>query len=97
MNTFIWNESKNELLKCERDVCFEQIVILMEQGKFLEVIDHPNQIKYRGQKIAIFEIDRYAYLVPYEQHENSIELKTIIPSRKATKKYLGDTNERNPS
>jgi len=85
-----WDENKNEWLKRERGVCFEQIVVLFEQGYVLEIVDNPNRTKYPGQKMAIVEIDGYAFLVPYEQHDNDMELKTIIPSRKATKQYLGD-------
>ena len=89
MKCIRWDEKKNAWLKRERDVCFEQIVVLFEQGKVLEIVDNPNQTKYQGQKMAIVEIDGYVFLVPYEQHSNEIELKTIIPSRKATKRYLG--------
>jgi len=90
-----WDEDKNEWLKRKRGVCFEQIVVLFEQDNLLEIVDNPNQKKYPGQKIAIVEIDGYAFLVPYEQHGDEIELKTIIPSRKATKQYLGDRHEKN--
>ena len=97
MNFFRWDVSKNEWLKANRDVCFEQIVVLMEQGSLLDVIDNPNQNKYPGQKIAVARINDYVYLVPYEQQGEEIELKTIIPSRKATRKYLGDSDEKNNS
>ena len=60
----------------------------MEREDVLETIEHPNQDKYPGQKIAIIRIDDYAYLVPYMQESEEIFLKTIIPSRKATKKYV---------
>ena len=60
----------------------------MEREDVLETIEHPNQEKYRGQKIAIVRIDDYAYLVPYVQESDGIFLKTIIPSRKATNKYV---------
>ena len=67
---------------------FERVAILIEQGQVLEVMDHPDQIKYPKQKMAIVEIDGYACLVPYVDDEDGVFLKTIIPSRKATKKYL---------
>jgi hypothetical protein len=69
----------------------------MEQNALLEIVDNPNQEKYPGQKMAVVEIEGYAYLVPYEQDGDEIELKTIIPSRKVTQKYLGDENEKNDS
>ena len=88
MKVFQWNNEKNELLKKNREVSFEQVVILMERGDILETMDHPNQDKYPGQKIAIVQIEGYAYLVPYIQKSDEIFLKTIIPSRNATNKYL---------
>lgn len=90
-----WNKDKNEWLKKNRGVCFEQVMVLIEHEKILEVVDNPNQNKYHGQKIAIAEIDGYMYLVPYEENEEEIELKTIIPSRKAMKKYKGVLREKN--
>ena len=89
MKVFRWDNDKNELLKNSRGVCFEQVVILMEREDILETIEHPNQNKYPGQKIATVMIDDYAYLVPYVQKSDEIFLKTIIPSRKATNKYMG--------
>ena len=88
MKVFRWDNDKNELLKNSRGVCFEQVVILMEREDILETIEHPNQNKYPGQKIATVMIDDYAYLVPYIQQSDEIFLKTIIPSRKATDKYM---------
>jgi uncharacterized DUF497 family protein len=88
MNIFRWDNEKNELLKNARGVCFEQVVLLMEKGEVLDTIEHPNQEKYPGQKIAVVMIDTYVYLVPYVEHNEEIFLKTIIPSRKATDKYM---------
>jgi uncharacterized DUF497 family protein len=87
MKVFRWDNDKNELLKNNRGVCFEQVVILMEREDILETVEHPNQNKYPGQKIATVMIDDYAYLVPYVQKSDEIFLKTIIPSRRATNKY----------
>lgn len=88
MNIFSWDNEKNELLKNNRGVCFEQVVLLMERGEVLDTIEHPNQERYPGQKIAVVMIDAYAYLVPYVEQNGGIFLKTIIPSRKATNKYV---------
>lgn len=84
-----WDEGKNEWLKEHRGVCFEQVVIILEQDNALEIVNHPNKEKYPDQKIAIVMISDYTYLVPYVEDEEGIFLKTIIPSRKATEKYLG--------
>ena len=88
MNIFRWDNEKNELLKKDRDICFEQVVLLMERGEVLDTIEHPNQERYPGRKIAVVMIDTYAYLVPYVENNEEIFLKTIIPSRKATNKYV---------
>lgn len=88
MKFFRWDNEKNEWLKKNRGVSFEQVVILMEREDVLETIEHPNQNEYLGQKIAIVRIDDYAYLIPYVQKSDEIFLKTIIPSRKATNKYV---------
>ena len=88
MKTIRWDEQKNEWLKQNRGLGFEQVAVLIEQGQVLEVIDHPDQRKYPKQKMAIVEIDGHACLVPYVDDEDGVFLKTIIPSRKATKKYL---------
>jgi uncharacterized DUF497 family protein len=89
MNIFRWDNEKNELLKKNRGVCFEQVVVLMERGDVLDTIEHPNQDRYPGQKVAVIRIDDYVYLVPYVENDEEIVLKTIIPSRKATNKYVG--------
>jgi hypothetical protein len=54
--------------------------------------DHYNKKKYPNQKILIVDVDGYAYLVPFVKDGNELFLKTIIPSRKATKKYLRGQN-----
>ena len=88
MKYFSWNEEKNELLKEERQVSFEEVVFYIEKGFLLDVLEHLNQEKYKGQKVFVIQIEEYAYLVPFIEDEHEIFLKTIIPSRKATKKYL---------
>ena len=87
------DEQKNELLKRTRGVSFEQVAVLLAQGRVLDLVDHPNPAKYPGQKMAIVELGGYAYLVPYEQVGEETVLKTVIPSRKATRKYLGAEHE----
>ncbi len=88
MKPFDWNEEKNEELKNERDISFEEIVAAAETEQLIAIIDHPNQKRYPGQKIIIVEIDDYAYIVPFVEDEQKIFLKTAYPSRAATKKYL---------
>ena len=88
MKIFLWDNEKNEMLKKTRGVSFEQVVVLMERGEILDTVEHPNQERYPGQKIAVINIDEYVYLVPYVQSGEELFLKTIIPSRKATNKYV---------
>jgi len=89
MKYFSWNNEKNQLLKTERNISFEEVVFQIEKKRILDIVEHPNQEKYKGQKIFIINIHNYVYLVPFMESEEEIFLKTIIPSRKATKKYLG--------
>ncbi|HEX7540625.1 MAG TPA: hypothetical protein VF352_00725 [Anaerolineales bacterium] len=88
MKTFSWNGEKNALLKAERQVSFEEIVLYIEMGCLLDVLEHPNQVKYKGQKVFVVQVDDYVYLVPFVETDDDVFLKTIIPSRKATRKYL---------
>lgn len=88
MKYFDWDKEKNELLKIERDICFEDILTILEEKDFLDVVEHPNTIKYPNQKMFVIEWDEYVYLVPFVEDEEKYFLKTIIPSRKATKQYL---------
>ena len=85
---FLLNKEKNEALKAERKICFEDVILRINAGKILEIIDHPNQEKYPDQMIIIIDIDGYAYMVPFVFQKEGIFLKTIIPSRKLTKKYI---------
>ena len=88
--TFRWNVDKNNQLQQERQINFQTIVSSIEGGKLLDIVQHPNQNKYPNQRIFIVEIDRIVYLVPFIENETEFFLKTIIPSRKMTKKYLGE-------
>ena len=87
MKYFDWSDEKNNKLKTERDVCFEDIIIAINEKKVLDIVKNTNP-KYANQKILIININDYAYLVPFIDHNDKIFLKTIIPSRKATKKYI---------
>jgi len=88
MKTIEWNGEKSERLKKDRGISFEDVVVCMANEFILDVVEHPNQDKYSGQKMFVILKDDYAYLVPFVETEEKIYLKTIIPSRKATQKYL---------
>jgi uncharacterized DUF497 family protein len=95
MDYYKWDSQKNENLKAERGVSFEQVVMHIERGDVLDVVVHPNQRKYPNQQIIVVEINEYAYLVPFAESSKGKFLKTIVPSRKATRDYLGGKNEQN--
>ena len=63
-------------------------MFLIGQGHVLDILEHPNQQRYGGQRIFVVQHDDYVYLVPFIEDDKLIALKTIIPSRKATKQYL---------
>jgi uncharacterized DUF497 family protein len=85
MKKFNWNNKKNEKLKTEREVSFEEIVFAIENGGLLDDIIHPSRT---NQRLFVVSLNNYVHLVPYvKENENDAFLKTIIPSRKATKKY----------
>lgn len=88
MKYFDWDKKKNERLKIERNISFEDAILAISEGKIFAVIDHPNKKHYSHQKIYIIAINDYAYLVPFVEDDEKYFLKTIIPSRKMTKKYL---------
>ena len=89
MTIFQWDVEKNKILAETRGITFEEIVQKIESGAVVVDTKHPNKKKYPNQKIMVIDIDGYAYLVPYVIDNNIYFLKTIIPSRRATKKYLG--------
>lgn len=93
MKIFAWSAEKNELLKTERGLSFEDVVFYLQAGCVLEVIKHPNQVRYPGQMIYVIAMEDYVYLVPFVETEEEVFLKTIIPSRKATKQYKGAGHE----
>ena len=88
---FSWNAEKNQLLQQERGISFERIVFEIANGNELGIVDHPNQDKYPGQKIAMVQVDDYVFAVPFVDSAEEVFLKTIIPSRKATRQYRGKT------
>lgn len=93
MKHYNWSNEKNEKLKTERGVSFEHVVIGIAGGNLKAVYKHPNRSKYENQSILVVEINRFCSLVPFVEDENGKFLKTIIPSRKATRMYMGDGNE----
>ena len=92
MRRFEWDDEKNEWLKKTRGIGFEEIVYHLAHDGILDILEHPNQRKYPGQRIFVVDVEGYACLVPFVENEETMFLKTIIPSRKMTKLYLGDNS-----
>jgi uncharacterized DUF497 family protein len=90
---FDWDDAKNAKLRKERGLGFEDIVFHIERGAVLDIVEHPNPDRYAGQRIFVVRREDYVYLVPFVEDEHTVFLKTIIPSRKATKQYLGEESD----
>jgi len=93
MKNINWNTEKSVSLKTLRGVCFEDVIFFIERGEILDDYLHPNQETYPGQRIMVINVANYAYIVPYVENEDELFLKTIIPSRKATQRYLGEKHD----
>ncbi len=93
MKLINWNREKNEWLRKNRGICFEDILFYLDNNYLIDDVKHPNQVKFSGQRMMVFNIVEYIHLIPYVESEDEIFLKTIIPSRKATKNYLEKNNE----
>jgi len=89
MKYYDWNDDKNDLLRKSRGVSFERVVLAIVSGDLVDRVRHPNPEKYPNQRIFLVKIEEYIYSVPYVEDDEKIFLKTVIPNRKATKKYLG--------
>jgi uncharacterized DUF497 family protein len=90
MRSYVWNDEKNKLLQNERGISFEDIVDAISNGELLDSIKNPSSDKYSNQSVFIVNVKGYVYCIPYVEDESNIFLKTIFPSRKMKKRYLGD-------
>ncbi len=85
---FRWSHEKNEHLKTERNISFEEIVLAIETDGLLDILRHPNVGKYPNQQVFVVAVEQYAYFVPFVEEADYYFLKTVVPSRKATRDYL---------
>jgi uncharacterized DUF497 family protein len=90
---FAWDDAKNAKLRAEHGIGFEDVVFHIQRGDLLDILEHPNPERYVGQRIFVVRREDYVYLVPFVEDEQTVFLKTIIPSRKATKQYLGGESD----
>lgn len=88
MKYYDWDIQKNKELKEKRGISFEEVVLAMQSGNLLNTRRNPNQKKYPNQKLFIVNINNYVFVIPFIEDDEKCFLKTIIPSRKETKKYL---------
>jgi len=84
MKELHWSEEKNEKLKKERGISFEDIVA----GRFLGI---ERNLSRDDQWLMVFEVEGYAWVVPYVDGGDHYFLKTAFASRKHTKIYLKRT------
>ena len=85
MKSYAWDPDKNDQLIRKRGISFEDIVVNIRLGNEVDIYHPPNADRYPGQKISVVIVDDYAFLVPQVETDDEVFLKTIIPSRKATK------------
>jgi len=88
MKIFDWDDEKNMWLKEERGISFEEVVFCITTGNLVDIVPNKNQEKYPRQNIFVVNVDGYIHLVPFDETDDCVLLRTIIPSRKATKTYL---------
>ncbi|HSV61257.1 MAG TPA: hypothetical protein VLJ19_20400 [Variovorax sp.] len=88
MKPYRWNSEKNDQLKAERGLSFERVVVAIESDGLMDILVHPNAKKYPRQKVLVVAFDGYVHLVPFVEEDEYYFLKTIIPSRKASRDYL---------
>jgi hypothetical protein len=93
MKFFDWNLQKNERFKTEIGVSYEDVIFSIQHNGLLDILEHPKKNKFPNQRIFIVNVNDYAFLVPFVEDEDIIFLKTIIPSRKMTKKLLGEKSD----
>jgi hypothetical protein len=93
MKSLRWSPVKNEQLRQSRSITFEHMVVAIESGGLLDLVAHPNADKYPHQSVMVVVSDGYVYLVPFVEEGDHYFLKTVIPSRKATRDYLKTRGE----
>lgn len=85
---FAWNETKDLWLRATRGIGFEDVVRAIRAGDLLDVAVRTGPSRHAGQRILVVRFDEYAWLVPFVEDGRGFFLKTVIPSRKATRIYL---------
>lgn len=84
---FDWDSEKNELLKKQRGLCFEDVILAIDNNELIKITNHFNTEKYPHQQIIIVKLNDYIHYVPFVLQDDTFFLKTIVPSRKLNKLY----------
>lgn len=83
----IWDEEKNQKLQAERGISFDQIAEIILRKEYLEILENKSR---PNQQIFVIKSNNYIYAVPFIiDVQKNIILKTVFPSRKLYKKYIG--------
>lgn len=85
---FDWDPEKERWLVENRGLSFQHVLFHVQEGDVLDLREHPNREKYPNQQLLIVKMNDYVYLVPFVRTGETLFPKTIIPSRKETKRYL---------
>ena len=78
---------KDARLRARRGLGFAAVIEVLKTRRPLWVRRHRNQARYPGQWLAAVEVAGYVYLVPFDQEAGSWRLRTIYPSRQATRAH----------
>jgi hypothetical protein len=87
--TIEWSPEKNAELKKRHGFGFERVLVALSEGALLDERAHSNTDKYRHQRQLVVAIEGYAWIIPFVTDGETIFFKTMFPSRKATRDYLG--------
>jgi len=97
---FRYSPGKNVQLLVSRGISFGEIIEEINAGNVVMAEEHHNKTKYPNQRVMHVLCLGQVYLVPYViEPDGAVFLKTIYPSRKATKQYLNtvDSQCKTPS
>ncbi len=87
MKKLLWSEGKNSRLLEQRGLCFEDVLLAVQENRLLAIEVHPRRDRYPHQKILVVDLNGYVHIVPFVESESVVFLKTIYPDRKYHKKY----------
>ena len=81
----IYDDKKAQALKSERNIDIDEVVELIIDKKYLDILEHP---KRGNQQIFILSYKDYIHVVPFVVDKNNdIVIKTVFPSRNFHKIY----------